>query len=48
MKVVQIHKYTPKQLLNPTPTPKPSNLSPKKTKMTPKLSQIQISGNHRK
>ena len=33
----------PKQLLNPTPTTKPAHLGPKKTKTTPKLSQIQMS-----
>ena len=43
MKVVQLHEKTPKQLWNPTPTPKPANFGPKKTKMSPKLSQIQIS-----
>ena len=43
MKVVQLHEQTPKQLANPTPTPKPAHESPKKTKMTPKLIQIQMS-----
>ena len=40
MKVVQLHEWTPKQLLNPTPTPKPAQWGPKKTKLTPKLSQV--------
>ena len=39
MKVAQLHEYTPKQLLNPTRTPKPAHQGPKKTKMTQKLSQ---------
>ena len=43
MKVVQLHKQTPKQLSNLTPTPKLAHYGPKKTKMTPKLSQIQMS-----
>ena len=43
MKVVQLHKYTPKQLSNLTPTPKLAHYGPKKTKMTPKLSQTQMS-----
>ena len=42
MKVVQLHEYTPKQLLNPTPTPKPAHSGPKKTKTTAKLSQNQL------
>ena len=37
MKVVQLHEETPKQFLNPTPTPKIAHLGPKKSKMTPKL-----------
>ena len=43
MIVVQLHEQTPKQWSNPTPTPKPANQGPKKTKMTQKLSQIKMS-----
>ena len=43
MKVVQPHKSTPKQLTNPTLTPKIAPQGPKKSKMTPKLSQNQMS-----
>ena len=42
-KVVSLHKKTPKQFLNPTPTPKIADKGPKKSKMTPKLSQNQMS-----
>ena len=50
MKVVQLHEQTPKQLSNPTPTPKTSPLVLKQTKMTQKSSQLkcQNSVNHRK
>ena len=43
MKVVQLYMQTPKQLLNPNPTPKIPHSSPKKSESTPKLSQIQMS-----
>ena len=43
MKVVQLHKQTPKQLSNPTPAPKIAHQGTKKSKMTPKLSKNQIS-----
>ena len=43
MKFVQLHELTPKQLFNPTQTPKKSPLGPKKSKTTPKLSQNQMS-----
>ena len=43
MKVVQLHEYTPKQFLNPSLTPKIGRQGPKKSKMTPKFSQNQIS-----
>jgi len=43
MKVVQLDEQTPKQLSNPTPTPKIAHQGPKTSKMTPKLSQNQIS-----
>ena len=47
MKVVQLHEQTPKQLSNPTPTPKTADYGPKQTKMTQKSSQLkcQNSGN---
>ena len=34
-KVVQLHDFTPKQLSNPTPTPKNSPLGPQKVKKSP-------------
>ena len=37
MKVVQLYEWTPKQLLNPTPSPKPAHSGPKKTKKDPKI-----------
>ena len=37
MKVVQLHEYTQKQLLNPTPTPKLAHWGPKRTKITFKI-----------
>ena len=37
MKVVQLHKLTPKQFLNPSPTQKNSQLGPQKVKITPKI-----------
>ena len=43
MKVIQLYEWTPKQLLNPTLTPKPAHSGLKKTKTTPKLSQIEKS-----
>ena len=43
MKVAQLHEQTKKQDLNPSPTPKIARQGPKKLKMTPKLSQNQIS-----
>ena len=43
MKVVQLHELTPNQLLNPTPTPKIAHKGHKKSKITPKLSQNQMS-----
>ena len=43
MKVTQLHEQNPKQFLNPTPTPKLAHQGPKKSKMTKKLSQIQMS-----
>ena len=43
IKVVQLHEQTPKQLWKPTPTPKPAQYGPKKTKTTPKLGQNQMS-----
>ena len=43
MKVIQLHEPTPKQFSNPTPTQKIAPQSPKKSKMTPKLSQNQMS-----
>ena len=39
MKVVQLHEQTPKQFLNPSPTPKIVHQGPKKSKMSPKLGQ---------
>ena len=42
MKVVQLYEWTPKQLLNPTLTPKSAHSGPKKIKTTPKLSQNQM------
>ena len=43
MKVCQLHKYTPKQLWSPTPTPTIPHQGTKKSKMTPELSQNQKS-----
>ena len=43
MKVVQLHEQNPKQFLNPSPTPRKAYYGPKKSKMTPKLSQNKIS-----
>ena len=44
MKVEQLHQQSPKQLSNPTPTPKPAHQDPIITsKTTPKLSKNQIS-----
>ena len=50
MKVVQLHEQIPKQLSNPTLTPKPAHQGPKQTKMTQKSSQLQCqnSGSPRK
>ena len=43
MKVVQLHELTPKHLMNPAPTPKIAHEGPKKSKITPKLCNNQIS-----
>ena len=43
IKVVQLHEYTPKQLSNPTPTQKNSQLGLQKVKNYPKLNQDQMS-----
>ena len=43
MKVIQLHNQTPKQFLNPTPTPKIAHWGPKKSKMTPILSPNKMS-----
>ena len=43
MKMVQLHEQTPKQYLNSIPTPKIAHLGPKKSKITPELSQNQKS-----
>ena len=43
MNIVQLHEYTQKQLLNPTPTPKNSPLGPQKVKNYPKINQNQRS-----
>ena len=43
MKVVELHEQIPKQYLNPTLTPKIAHQGPKKSKMTTKLSQKQMS-----
>ena len=43
MKVVQLHNETSEQFFIPTPAPKIARLGPKKSKMTPKLSQNQMS-----
>ena len=40
-KVLSLYEKTPKQFLNPTPTPKIAHWGPKKLKMTPKSSQNQ-------
>ena len=42
-KVIQLHEQSPKQFLNPTPTPKIAHWGPKTSKMTPKSSQTQMS-----
>ena len=42
-KVISLYQETPKQFLNPTPTPKIACQGPKTSKMTPKLSQNQMS-----
>ena len=41
MKIVQLYELIPKQFMNPTPTAKIAHYGPKKSKMTPKLSQNQ-------
>ena len=43
MKIVQLHKQTLKQCLDPSSTSKIARQGPKTSKMTPKLSQNQIS-----
>ena len=43
MRVVEVHEWTQKHLSNPTPTPKIAHWGPKKSKMTPKLSQNKMS-----
>ena len=43
IKVVQVHEQNPKHFLNPNPTPKMAHQGPKKSKLTPKLSQNQMS-----
>ena len=43
MKDVQLHKETPKQFPNSTPTPKIAHFGPEKSKITPKLNQNQMS-----
>ena len=43
MKAEQLHEQTTKQLFNPGPTAKLAHQSPKKSKMTPHLSQNQKS-----
>ena len=40
-KFISLYEETPKQFLNPAPTPNIANESPKKSKLTPKLSQNQ-------
>ena len=37
MKVFQLHDLTPKQLFNPSPTPKIARLGPQKVKNDPKI-----------
>ena len=37
MKVISLYEDTPKQFLNPTPTPKKAHLGPKKAKNGPKI-----------
>ena len=47
MKVVQLHEYTPKQLSNPTPTPK-KPIGPQKINNYPKIklkSKVRIERN---
>ena len=43
MKIEQIYEQTPKQFLDPTQTTKTAHQGPKKSKVTPKLSQNQMS-----
>ena len=43
MKVVQLHDYNLKTVVEPYSKPKNSPLGPKKSKMTPKLSQNKMS-----
>ena len=48
MKVVPLHKQTPKQFLNPTPIPKSRPLGPQKVKNDHKIkskSNVRIEGN---
>ena len=48
MKVVPLHEWTPKQVLNPTLNPKIAHFGPKMSRTTPKLSQksnVRIEGN---
>ena len=40
---ISLYEETPKQFLNRTPTPKIALQGPKKSKMTPKLSQNRMS-----
>ena len=47
MKVIQLHECTPKQYLNPSPTPKNSPLGHQKVKNDPKIeskSKVGIEG----
>ena len=47
MKVVQLYDWTPKQLLNPTPTAQTSPFGPQKDKNGPKIksnSNVRIQG----
>ena len=43
MKGVQLYELTPEQFLNPTLNPKIAHEGPRKSKITPKLSQNQMS-----
>ena len=43
MNFVQLHEKTQKECLNPSPTPKIARWGPEMSKMTPKLSQNQMS-----